>query len=324
MSRYKRGDDREELLADVAEMYYDENLTQAEIADAIGFTRSAISRMLTEAREKGIVDIKVRRPLRFDASLEQALINNFGLQDAHVLIQQKVKDYDQLRQLLGKAAARVLTSLLRPYMTIGVAWGTTVGATVDELEIPEPIDIKAVQLVGVLGSDSHAFNAQALVENVARKAGGRGIYLYTPFIVESEDLAQALMNNQSVRESIAIGKQCDVTLLGVGTVVPEFCSLYQGGHISLEELSDLQTQGAVGDVCGLHFDIHGNKCDLDFHKRLVGIASEDLKAIPTRLAVAGQVMKAPAILGALRGNYVNVLVTDNQTAYRVLELAEEV
>ena len=102
MSKYRRGDERDELLADVAEMYYVDDLTQAQISQTIEITRSAVSRMLTEARNKGIVEISIRRPLHFDPRLESALKERFNLQSAHVLAGQRRDDYDKLRRQLGQ------------------------------------------------------------------------------------------------------------------------------------------------------------------------------------------------------------------------------
>lgn len=321
MSKYKRGHDRDELLADVAEMYYVDDLTQAEVSRAIGITRSAVSRMLTEARKKGIVEISVRRPLSFDVELEEALKEQFNLLDAHVLAVQQDASYDTLRNRLGRAAAQVLASTLKPQMICGVAWGTTVSATIEALEVANPIPVEVVQLVGVLGSSSHAYNAQALVEMLARKVGGHGVYLYSPFIVENADTARSIKSIPDVREAIATGRRSDVALLGIGTIMDEkYSSLFQGGHITREMISELRAAGAVGDVSALHFDIHGNVPETEFDDRLVGIAREDLLAIPVRLAVSGNRAKAEAILGALRGGYVNQLVTDSITAEAVLAL----
>ena len=324
MSKYQRGDERDELLADVAEMYYVEELTQAEISRAIDMTRSAVSRMLTEARKKRIVEINVRRPLHFDAGLEVALQERFDLQGAHVLAGQRGADYDKLRRLLGQTAAGALKELLRPQMSCGVAWGTTVSATIEALEVPDPVPMQIVQLVGVLQSNSHAFNAQALVEIMARKLGGEGTYLYSPFSVENAATAHSIRSIPDVRETLDAGKRCDIALMGIGTVLdPAYSSLYQGGHIALEALEQLRSGGAVGDVGGVHIDINGNAAGGDFSDRLVGIAGPDLLAIPTRLAVAGGVAKAEAILGALRGGYVNLLVTDSETAEAVLDRDNE-
>jgi DNA-binding transcriptional regulator LsrR (DeoR family) len=322
MTKYRRGHDRDELLADVAEMYYGEGFTQAEISHQIGMTRSAISRMLSEARQKGIVEISVHRPLRFDKDLETDLVERFNLKNAKVLLwQNKDGQYDRLRFRLGRVAAQVLRGLLKPGMVLGVAWGTTVNATIEALEVSEPAAMDVVQLVGVLGSSSHAFNAQALVEMLARKVGGEGTYLYSPFIVENADTARSILNIPNVRDAIALGRKCDVALLGIGTVTDSnYCSLFLGGHISRRVLKDLVDAGAVGDVSGRHFDIYGDEAKIDFHDRLVGIARKDLLAIPTRLGVAGNVAKAQAILGALRGGYVNILVTDSGTAEELLVL----
>lgn len=323
MSKYRRGHDRDELLADVAEMYYLEDLNQTEISRAIGMTRSAVSRMLTEARQKGIVEISVRRPLRFNSDLENRLKEQFNLLDVSVLDLPAETSYDVLRRRLGRVGAQSLASLLRPEMICGVAWGTTVSATIDALEIPNPIPIKVVQLVGVLGTSSHAFNAQALVETMAREAGGEGVYLYSPFIVENAATARSILSIPDVRDAIAIGRRSDVALLGIGTITDEdYSSLYQGGHMTRDTLEGLRAVGAVGDVSGHHFDIDGNTPDTAFHDHLVGIAVEDLLAIPVRLAVSGGLEKAPAILGALRGGYSNHLITDDSTAAAVLALHE--
>ncbi len=258
--------------------------------------------MLTEARQKGIVEIQVRRPLRFDPALEKSLIQKFNLQNAHVLTWERVRRVEELRARLGKACAQVLAGLLAPNMIVGVAWGTTVNATIDALELPNRFPIKVVQLVGVLGSTSHAFNAQALVEKLAHKLGGEGVYLYTPFIVENEDMVRSLLNVPTVHEAIDMGRQCQLALLGIGTTVPEYCSLYQGGHISRMDLDILIESGAVGDVSGHYYDIHGKTPDNGFESRLVGITKDDLDNIPTRVGVAGELPKLPRSWGRSEEN----------------------
>lgn len=324
MSKYRRGDERDELLADVAEMYYIDALTQAQISRTIGVTRSAVSRMLSEARQKGIVEINVRRPLQFDSDLEAALVERFRLQNAHVLGGQRGGDYDKLRRQLGQTAAGVLKELLRPQIICGVAWGTTVSATIEALEVAHPIPMQVVQLVGVLRSSSHAYNAQALVDIMARRVGGEGKYLYSPFIVENRETARSITSLPDVRETLELGKRSEIALMGIGTVLdPDYSSLYQGGHITLVTLQELRHCGAVGDVGGVHIDIHGHVAGGIFNERMVGISGADLLGIPTRLAVAGGLAKAEAILGALRGGYANLLVTDSATAEAILKIDSE-
>lgn len=319
MTKYRRGPDREEFLADVAEMYYQNELTQAQISREIGLTRSAVSRMLSEAREKGIVEIIVHRPLRFEEELEAALLERFDLAGARVLLwQQRPGQYGRLRRRLGRVAAGLLQGLLNAEMVLGVAWGTTVNATIEALPVDESLSLEVVQLVGVLGSESHAFNAQALVSDLARKFNGRATYLYSPFIVENAATARSIRSIPAVNEALAMGRRSDIALLGIGTTEPKHCTLLQSGHITRSTLDDLVQAGAVGDVCALFYDHDGRQIESSFHDQLVGITCEDLKEIPIRLGVAGHTDKADAILGALHGGFVNMLVTDSETAQKVL------
>lgn len=323
MYRYVRGDERDEVLAHVAEMYYERGLTQAEISGFIGVTRSAVSRMLTEAKQKGIVETRVHRPMRFDEGLAGQLVSRFGLQGAYVLVWNRASQYDKLRERVGHAAALVLRDLLKPGLLIGVGWGMTIAATIEALEVDQPVPIRVTQLVGVLGSSTYAFNAQALVESLARKLKGEGSYLYTPFLVEDKSTARSLLRHRSVREAIRLGRRCDIVLLGVGTTDPEHCSLYVSGHITRQELEELCTAGAVGDVNGYHYDDEGNILAIEFNSRLISIAPRDLLHVPVRMGIAAGKAKARSILGALRGGHVNLLVTDSMAATHVLELDRE-
>ena len=320
--KHKNYVDRLELLADVAELYYEEGKTQAEISETFGITRSAISRILTEARQKGVVEINIRRPLRYDTALERALIERFGLKNACVVTWQSNDRYDALKIRLGKAAARLLSDQINSSRIIGIAWGTTVSTTIDACESKDLSDLQIVQLVGALGSSMHTYSGQALVEQLARKVGGKGVYLYTPFIVDEADTARALTNTPSIQEALDVGRKCDAALVGIGSTKPEYCSLFQGGHISKDVLATLQQAGAVGDVSGHYFDIHGNTANLEFHQLMIGISKTDLLNIPARIAVAGNSAKADAIYAALSGGYVNILVSDSQTVTKVLELAD--
>ena len=313
--------DRASLLADVAEMYYLEEKNQAEIAKTIGVTRSMVSRMLTEARESGIVDIRIQRPLHSDLELESALKAKFGLKDVFVVIT-SYRSGERLTRTLGNAGARMLARYLAPQRTLGLAWGTSISATVDAFEAVESMPIKVVQLVGAMGARNMEYDGHDLVSRIAEKLGGEAYYLNAPYLSQSAEVAKALLETKSIRETINIGRKADVVLLGVGTTSPEYSSFYLAGYVTRRELDDLRKAGAIGDVCGLHFDVNGQPACDDFCERLVSIRRQDLLSIPIRLGVAGGDGKAEAILGALRIKYVNVLVIDSITARKVLELAK--
>ncbi|MCJ7718238.1 MAG: sugar-binding transcriptional regulator [Anaerolineales bacterium] len=315
--------DRDELLAFVAEKYYREIHNQIAIAKMIGYSRSAVSRMLTEAREKGLVEVIIHHPFQYDHELEEKLKLAFNLKHASVVVFHNQPDYDEVRKQLGKAASRLLASLIKPGHKIGIAWGTSIQATIEAYEANPVRNTQVIQLVGVLGSSRHSYSAQTLVDQMAQNIDGEGIYLYAPFIVENEQTAASLLEDPSVEQAIEKGKGCDIALMGIGTTKSNYCSLYKGNHISLQDLESFQAAGAVGDVCGLYFNIEGHLSQVDFHQRRIGVSWPDLQEIPIRLAVAGMTDKTEAILGAVRGRFANSLVTDNLTAIQVLELAQK-
>lgn len=311
--------DRSSLLADVAEMYYLEEKNQAEIAKTIGVTRSMVSRMLTEARQNGIVEIRIQRPLQFDAELENALRTQFGLQEVSVVVTRQASG-ERLTRTLGSAGAHMLARYLEPNRVLGLAWGTSISATVDAFEAAEPMPVKVVQLVGAMGARNMEYDGHDLVSRITEKLGGEAYYLNAPYLCQNAEMAKSLLQTKSIRETIQVGKNADVALLGVGTTSQNHSSFYLAGYITRRELDDLRRAGGIGDVCGQHFDRDGQPACEEFSERLVSIRRQDLLSIPIRLGVAGGEGKADAILGALRSKYVNVLVIDSITARRVLDL----
>jgi DNA-binding transcriptional regulator LsrR (DeoR family) len=317
----KTSQDRASLLADVAEMYYLEEKNQAAIAKTIGVTRSMVSRMLTEARESGIVEIRIQRPLQSDSELESELKEKFGLKDVFVVVTSH-RNGERLTRTLGNAGAQMLARFLAPQKILGLAWGTSISATVDAFETKESMPLKVVQLVGAMGARNMEYDGHDLVARITEKLGGEAYYLNAPYLCQSAEMAKSLLETKSVRETISVGKKTDIALLGVGTTSPDYSSFYLAGYVTRRELDDLRRAGAIGDVCGLHFDVNGQPACDDFCERLVSIRRPDLLSIPVRLGVAGGDGKAEAILGALRSKYVNVLVIDSMTARKVLELAK--
>jgi deoxyribonucleoside regulator len=309
---------RASLLADVAEMYYLQQKNQTEIAESIGLTRSMISRMLTEARESGIVEIRIRRPVQSDRELELALVEQFGLKNASVVTSVHSSG-DQLMSALGTAAAQMLKRYLSSNMILGLAWGTSINATVNAFEIMDLEPIKVVQLLGAMGARNMEYDGHDLVSRMSEKIGGEAYYLNAPYLCQNAAMAKSLLETKGIKETISLGKQADVALLGVGTTLPDYSSFYLAGYISLQELQRLRREGAVGDVVGLHFDVNGQPTAEEFSDRLVSIRRKELVSIPIRLGVAGGEGKVEAILAGLRGKYVNVLVTDTMTARKVID-----
>ncbi len=316
MADTNRQSERQDLLADIAEMYFLHGKNQAEIARNVGMTRSNVSRMLTEARNSGIIQIQIIRPLKENHLLAQQLVERFNLINARVV---NVEQASQLLPKLGQVAGKELEDHLKPGWILGTSWGTAISATVDHFELTRPISgIKVVQLLGALGARIKEYDGHAIVRRLEEKLDAEGIYINAPFLVENENVADSLLENKSVVESIGYAERSDIALLGVGSSDLAHCSYYLADYVTRDEIKSVQDTGAIGDVCGRFFTIDGKICAKDFQNRLIGVSAQELLKIPVRIGVAGGPAKIDPIIGALRGGLINILVTDRETASEVL------
>ncbi len=318
-----RREARAAYLAEVATKYYDQNKSQQDIADELGVTRSAVSRLLTEARDRGIVEIIVHYPWRRSADLERAMMEMFPLKAARVLIRGN-KSYDEMVVGLGVLAAQYFTSILKAGDIVGISWGSGLYQTVRAIRPASYPDAEVVQLVGAVGTERSSAMGPLLAPLLANQLGAPCRYLHAPLLTESEAARSALLHDRSIRETLDVAAHSAIALVGIGTTAPERYNPARHGYVGPEELEDIRAAGAVGLIVGEHYDKDGNVLDISINHRVVGINPENLKRIPTIIGVGGDAIKGEAVLGAMRGEWVNVLITDEAAARRVLQLASPV
>jgi DNA-binding transcriptional regulator LsrR (DeoR family) len=312
---------RLEHLAHVASLYYDQNKTQQEIAKEIGVTRSAVSRLLSEARAQGLVEIIVHYPYRTSPELERALLSSFDLKAVRVLIREN-KSYQEMLAGIGVLAAQYFTTILDEEDIVGISWGTGLYQMVRALHPMSRPGVQVIQLIGGTGSEKGSTVGPLLAPLLANSLGCACRYLHAPLMTESEASREALLQDRSIRETLELAERAQIALVGIGSTNPEIYNPYRLGYVNDDELREIRNAGAVGLVCGQHFTVDGTLLDIGINRRIVGISLKALSKVDRVIGVAGDVLKAEAILGALRGRYVNVLITDERAAQRVLELKD--
>ncbi|NLF51487.1 MAG: sugar-binding transcriptional regulator [Leptolinea sp.] len=310
---------RNATLARVSSLYFDQNMTQQEIADTTGITRTMVSRIIAEAREQGIVEIKVHFPWR-SKHLENELINKFGLQAARVMVMD-TNSYSELLLGLGKLTAEYFTSVLHDNMSIGLSWGSAIQHMINALKPRKMKGVEVIQLIGASGLESNLSDGPLLAQLLTNRLNASCRYLHAPLIVENKIVRDALLEERSIKETIKRASQADIALVGIGSIHPDIYSLKTAGYINEEQRKNLEASGVVGDFCGHHYSIEGIELDNEINDRVVCISLQDFVKIGSVIAVAGGIRKGDAILGALRGKFVNVLVTDAETAEYALEHA---
>ncbi len=306
-----------EFLARVASLYYEEGLTQQRISEDLGYSRSAISRFLTAAREAGVVEIRVHHPLQRDLELEAGLRDNFKLEIARVL-KGPHGDYQRMLARLGELGARLVEERVRDQMLLGVSWGTAVYEVANALRPPYLPNLTVIQMIGALGTPDPQIDGGELARSYAHAFGGRYRIFPAPAIVESPEVKAAIMQERPIGDTLDLARKVDIAVLGIGTTDPTMSSFVRAEYLTPKEVREVADAGAVGDVLAVHFDLQGQILDLPIANRVVGVTKDDLLNIPFRLAVAGGSIKAPAILGALRSGLITALVTDDLAARQVL------
>jgi len=316
--------ERDDLLAMVASLYYKLHQSQAEIAQRLGVSTSKVSRLLKEAWNRGIIEVQIRTPIPRDVALETDLVAQFGLADALVLEAGPDTNDAGLVVGAGQLAAIYLQRIipeLASGSSIGVAWGTGVHATVIALPDNFERQIDVVQLMGGVGA--LVIDGPDLARMVAVKLGGRHYDLHAPVMVERPEVREMFMTEPTVRDGIRRAQSVHLAITGIGSIDERDSSFLRDGLLTRADLADLRDSGAVGEIAGRFFNAAGESDMIELNRRVIGIELADLRRIPKVIVVARGLTKVQAILGALHGHHMNILATDNITARAILTLAKQ-
>ncbi len=313
--------DRHNLLSKIADLYYNDGLSQQEIAEQVNLSRPSISRLLTEARELGIVKIYIDHPIPTVSEYQMELEKKFPIQAAHVLKQGFEPGSKSLNEF-GRLGAQVLINTLKDDMVLGVSWGTTVHAVVSGMRSTKRSKVKVVQLLGGVGAPYRTIDGPEQVRRIGELLSAQHYYLNAPLLVDTPEAANTLREDHSIKEVLDLAKKSDVALIGIGSIIPEISTQYHSGYLSYENLLQLKKQGIVGTICLSYYDIMGKHlleswCD----DCTISISWKEILNIPTVIGVASGVGKAPAILGAIRSEAIDILITDSLAAEEILRMS---
>ena len=308
------------LAVRVARMYYQWDMKQSDIAKRLGLSQPTISRLLQQAKQSGIVRISVTVPQGVYTELEEELLRCYRLRDAVVVDCSSDQDDRMMEREIGGAAAYYLESALRPNEVIGISsWSATLLALVDAMHsVARKGDVRVVQILGGVGSPSAEVHASRLTSRLADLLGGVAVFLPVPGIVGSAAAREAITADHFVRSALDLCDQVTTALVGIGAIEPSKLLSYSGNSFSLAELEDPRRRGAVGDVLLRFFDAQGASVDTPLNQRVISMRLDQLRKVDRSIGVAGGERKYAAILGAVRGGWVNMLVTDHLTARRLI------
>jgi DNA-binding transcriptional regulator LsrR (DeoR family) len=307
------------LLTKVSKLYYEENLNQDAIMEKLQLSRAKVSRLLKEARDRGIVKITVSPPPEIHPDLEVRLENRFGLKEVIVVEVSNPNSADVVARELGVVAANYIQRILKNGDVLGISWGTTMNYLASAMQSDSMPDAQVVQVIGGLGPAESEAHATDICRRLARTLGCKLSLLPAPGIVKNAEIKKAFLMDGYVQKAMSAFTNLTIAVLGIGAPTPNSVTMRDGEIITNSELSDLLKLGAKGDIALRFFDAEGIPVKSDVDDRVIGVSLEELSHIHRVVGVAGGGEKEVVIRSALLGKLVNVLITDHLTAHRLLD-----
>lgn len=316
------------LIVRVAWLYYVAGLNQEETASRLGLHRSRVNRMLSEARDRGLVNITINHDLARDIAVEHAIAREFGLDfciaTPTIGFSQTSADPELkriqsavARRAVGNAGANFLKGKLGSGpITVGVSWGRTIEQVALQLGGVRNPQARFVSLIGSLTRNS-ASNPFEVVQAFAARTGGEVHFLPVPFVADSVADQQVLMSQRMVMDAVEMARAADLYLISLGEL-EETSVLRLQDMISAEEMRSVREAGAVVDTLGRLFDIHGREVPHSLSERTLAVSTDYLRGRDVVLLAAGLEKTMPTI-ALLRSGIVRGLIIDGDTALSVRE-----
>ena len=308
----KLSQEKQKRLAYVARRYYLDGQKQSDIARELGISRPLVSRILTEARELGVVEITIHGPETETAGLLERLQRSSSIQGG-VLVEDG-EDNDATNQLLSQGAVQLLQQL--GTRRLGVGWGYLIGQLVTWLEDhPQPnsavTDI--CPLVGNASIPARNYQSNENVRLIAQQLGAAPHFLYLPALPESLEEKQLLCSTEVYRQIQIQWAKMDTALVNIGNYPssPDFASLVRYGSL-------LQQERTCGRLLVYYFNEAGKviQSEQDF---AIQIPLDDLRRCPNIIGVCSANTSARALRGALRSGIFSHIVARAELAKELVK-----
>jgi DNA-binding transcriptional regulator LsrR (DeoR family) len=306
-----------DLAARAAWLYYVAGNTQHEIAKKLQISRPVAQRLVALALEQGIVKVRVHHEITSCLEIAGKLRQKYHIVVCEV-VPTNEDSPDQVLRKIAVAGAQVMEVYLRESQprVIALSSGRTIRAVIEELTFLARPQHRVVSLVGAIAHDGSS-NLYEVALRMAEKTGGKYFLLPAPLLADTSEERSQWCHHRLYRVLQSLSSQADVAFVGIGEIGIG-CPLHRDGFIKREEVVELMDAGAVGETLGWAFNQAGEPIRTGIHERVTSIQLRRPSKKPV-IGFAAGAQKAKAVLGALRGHWINGLVTDEACAWKILE-----
>lgn len=310
---------RDHQSLDVAKLYYS-GLSQSEIANILHVSRPNISKLLTHAKARGFVKIRIDDPREQDRELTDSLRSAFSLDEVRLVSPPRRRDID-IRKALGQAGADLFMGMVRDGDAVGVYWSRTIQALTASLQRQSLQRVDVVQVGGNLRMPSMDLSTLTSFREFRESLQAKVHMIGHPIVLESAAAKLAIEREESVSRVMELARRARIVLYSVGSV-SSVATLLHSPLINEDEREFL-IEHSVGEICAHFIDEDGRVCLPDLNNRTLGISLPDLRHNEQKILIAGGSDKLQVVYAALLRGYANRLVIDTVTARKLHALTKK-
>ena len=308
--------EEKKLLSKIARLYYQEDINQQAISDKLSISRTKVSRYLTKAKKEKIIEVKINSPWEKFEELENEIESRFGIKEC--LVVPTFSQIDETFRQIAISLGNLLERILKDGDNLGIGWGVTLRTVSDYLETNKKIDIKVIPLLGGLGKVGTGVHTNSVAKTIADKFGGVSYVIHSPAVLDSRETKEIITNDSNVREIIEMSDGIDTAILGMSDIGAD-STMIKTGNFKIQDFKYLEGLGAVGDINLIFINESGDPVLTEIDERIVRAPIDKIKKINNVIGIAFGSKKIKIITGALKGKIINILITDEETAEKLIK-----
>ncbi|MHA7276755.1 sugar-binding transcriptional regulator [Arthrobacter sp. Hz1] len=311
-----RNQSQGELLARIGREYYLENRPKVDIAASYGLSRFQVARLLTEARESGIVEITVHFPSHISATDLKRIETSLNV--GQVIVVDTATDEIRAREILAKSAAKEISRQAPEGGTLGISWSRTLDlASRHIVELPR-CDI--VQLAGALPAAAKG-NPLELIQRLGHLSGGVTWPLWSPLVVEDPSTAAELLRQPEIAGALSKADSLDLAVVAIGAWKSGASTVWD--RVNPEVRQSAMLAGAVAECSGRLLNSKGVPVESGLDERIIAVTIKQLQQTPRVIAIAQGIARAEAVRAVALAGFVTTLIVDEPLAKALNDLTEE-
>ena len=302
-------DFQKKQMQEAAVLYYEKKHTQHEIAQIMNLSRQTVSKLLNDAVKENIVEIKINNPEINCKDYEQAICKKFNIKNT-VVCGASTNDESLCRLMTVKRAAVYVQSLIESgNKKIAISWGRTIQSFISEFDNINTSDNIVFPLFGATDQEQAYFLSNELARSFADKIGAKVKYAWFPYKPDNIDDCELFKKTSYYKKLYDLWNEIDIAIVGIGNneIIQAFGKIFGYNE---------KYMSAIGDISAHFFDKNGKFIEL--YENTLCASKDNLKNAKQTIAIACGENKTEAIIGALRTQIIDTLITDEYTAKRIL------